>query len=440
MGSRDHVPNETGQEARPTTSWHKLRKRIHLLCFLVFLALPFLNVVRFDIPKERFYFAGYELWINEFAIIFFAMMFLMFLVVAASVFYGRLFCGYACPQMIFSETSVALEKWLRKQVTKKFPRWKPPSRERVARGVFYATLAAASVLLAFIFICYFVEPRDLWRRLASLDIHTAAGISGAAVTLVAFLDFTLVRQRFCTTVCPYGYLQGLLGDLNTLLVHYRDEMHECIDCRKCVRVCPMDIDIRQSPFQIECIHCAECIDACEEIMTRLKKPNLINYAWGEKGELLSDTSPRPWYRRVGLRDGKRVVVLMVLLFYASGLFVALGMRRDVLVQIAPVRATLYRIGADGRIYNQFRYRIANRGGKPGAVTFTIQNLPGASLAMAPNPVRVQPGESAAGEFEISRPPGRHDELVSHFTIQTNTVPDRESDAIPMTFLAPAESQ
>jgi cytochrome c oxidase accessory protein FixG len=320
MGSRDHVPNGTGQEARPTTSWHKLRKRIHLLCFLVFLALPFLNVVRFDIPKERFYFAGYELWINEFAIIFFAMMFLMFLVVAASVFYGRLFCGYACPQMIFSEASVALEKWLRKQVTKKFPRWKPSSRERVGRGVFYAMLAAASILLAFIFICYFVEPRDLWRRLASLDIHTAAGISGAAVTLVAFLDFTLVRQRFCTTVCPYGYLQGLLGDLNTLLVHYRDEMHECIDCKKCVRVCPMDIDIRQSPFQMECIHCAECIDACEEIMTRLNKPNLINYAWDEKGELLSDTSPRPWYRRVGLRDGKRVVVLMVLFVLRLGPF------------------------------------------------------------------------------------------------------------------------
>jgi polyferredoxin len=342
--------------------------------------------------------------------------------------------------MIFSEASVALETWLRKRVTRKFAQWKPPVRERVARGLFYALLAVASVVLAFIFICYFVEPRDLWRRLASLDIHTAAGISGAAVTLIAFLDFTLVRQRFCTTVCPYGYLQGLLGDGNTLLVQYRDETHACIECKKCVRVCPMEIDIRDSPFQIECIHCAECVDACEEVMTRLKKPTLIHYAWGEKGELLSDTSPRPWYRRVGLRDGKRVVVLGVLLFYASGLFVALGMRRAVLVQIAPVRATLYRIGPDGRIYNQFRYRIANRGGKPGAVVFSIRQLPGASLGMAPNPVRVKPGESLAGDFEISRPPGRRDELVSHFTILTNTVPDGESDAIPMTFLAPTESK
>jgi cytochrome c oxidase accessory protein FixG len=421
-------------------SFHQLRKRVHLGFFLVFLALPFLNVVRFDIPKERFYFAGYELWINEFAIIFFVLMFLMFLVVASSVFYGRVYCGYMCPQTIFSEASVAVETWLRKQVTRRFPQWKPPVREHVTRGLFYAVLAVVSVLLSFVFICYFVEPRDLWHRLASLDIHTAAGISGAAVTLVTFLDFTLVRQRFCTTICPYGYLQGLLGDSNTLLVQYRDQDHQCIECKKCVRVCQMGMDIRQSPFQIECIHCAECIDACEEVMTRLHKPTLIHYVWGEKGELLSDTTPRPWYRRVGLRDSKRVVVLLVLLLYASGLFVALGMRRAVLVQVSPVRATLYRIGPDGRVYNQFRYLIANRGDKPGAVVFAIQDLPGASLALSPNPVRVQPGESRTGDFEISRPPGQRDELVSHFTILTGTIPTRESDAIPMTFLAPTESK
>jgi len=421
-------------------SFHQLRKRVHLGFFLVFLALPFLNVVRFDIPKERFYFAGYELWINEFAIIFFVLMFLMFLVVASSVFYGRVYCGYMCPQTIFSEASVAVETWLRKQVTRRFPQWKPPVREHVTRGLFYAVLAVVSVLLSFVFICYFVEPRDLWHRLASLDIHTAAGVSGAAVALVTFLDFTLVRQRFCTTICPYGYLQGLLGDSNTLLVQYRDQDHQCIECKKCVRVCQMGMDIRQSPFQIECIHCAECIDACEEVMTRLHKPTLIHYVWGEKGELLSDTTPRPWYRRVGLRDSKRVVVLLVLLLYASGLFVALGMRRAVLVQVSPVRATLYRIGPDGRVYNQFRYLIANRGDKPGAVVFAIQDLPGASLALSPNPVRVQPGESRTGDFEISRPPGQRDELVSHFTILTGTIPTRESDAIPMTFLAPTESK
>ena len=235
----------------------------------------------------------------------------MFLVVVSSIFYGRVYCGYFCPQMIFSEASLAIESRLRRLVVKKFVHWKPKARERLQRGLFYAVLAVASVFLAFIFISYFVEPRDLLRRLLSFDIRTAAGISGAAVTVLTFLDFTLVRLRFCTTICPYGYLQGMLCDDRTLLVHYRDDSHDCIECKKCVRVCPMGIDIRKSPFQIECVHCADCIDACDDILGRLGKPGLIHYVWGEKGPLAASRR-QPW-------DAKRIIVLLVLLFYASGL-------------------------------------------------------------------------------------------------------------------------
>src|SRR5512144_2099175 len=143
-------------------NWHGLRKRFHLLSFVIFLILPFLNVIRFDIPRQRFYFAGYELWISEFGIVFFALMFLLFVVVVMSVLYGRVYCGYLCPQMIFSEASIAIESRIKRFVNKKAPgkRW-------LARTLFYAVLAPTSVLLAFIFIAYFVEPRDLLHRLAS---------------------------------------------------------------------------------------------------------------------------------------------------------------------------------------------------------------------------------------------------------------------------------
>ena len=414
-GSRHH-------NLETSASWRRLRKLVHFFCFLIFLALPFCNVVRFDIPRQRFYFAGYELWINEFAIVFFALMFLMFLVVVSSVFYGRVYCGYLCPQMIFSEASTALEARLRRLVTKKLAHWKPKWRNGLARSLFLGMVAVASVFLAFIFIAYFVEPRDLLRRLLSLDMRTAGGIAGAAVTLVAFLDFSLVRLRFCTTVCPYGYLQGMLCDNHTLLVHYRDETHQCIECKKCVRVCPMGIDIRKSPFQIECVHCADCIDACDEILGKLGKPGLIHYVWGEKGPRTAGQK-QPW-------DAKRVIVLLVLLFYASGLAVALSTRRPVLVRVSPERATLYRVGADGRIYNLFRYTIANRGSQPATVAFSLRDLPGASLDLQPNPLAVKPGSSLQGTFQISEPAGQPRELVTHFTIATGT------DTIPMTFLAP----
>jgi polyferredoxin len=411
---------------RSQAAWHRLRKRVHLLCFVVFLALTFLNVVRFDIPHQRFYFAGQELWINEFAIVFFTLMFLMFLIVVSSIFYGRVYCGYLCPQMIFSEASIALESRLRRRVTKKFAGWKPASRERLVGSLFYLIVAMASVALAFVFIAYFVEPRDLWRSLARFDIQTAAGISGASVTLLTFLDFAFVRLRFCTTVCPYGYLQGMLGDGNTLLVHYRDQTHECIECKKRVRVCPMGIDIRHSPFQIECVHCAECVDACDEVLARLKKPGLIHYAWGEAGPLAAGHR-QPW-------DAKRIVVLLVLFCYASALLVAMSMRRAVLVQVAPIRATIYRLGPDGRVYNQFRYSVSNRGGRPAEVKFSIRELAGATLALAPNPVSVAAGATVSGEFEISS--GGRNSPVSHFAIVSRTVPDQVTDSIPMTFLAP----
>jgi cytochrome c oxidase accessory protein FixG len=398
-------------------SWHHIRKRIHLVCFVLFVAIPFLNVVRFDIPRQRFYFAGQEVWISEFVIVFFALMFLMFLVVAASVFYGRVYCGYLCPQMIFSEASLDLEDRLRRYFVKRG--WS----KRAARAAFYALLVPASVFLAFIFMAYFVEPRDLMRRLVSVDIHTAGGIAGASVTLLTFLDFALVRQRFCTTVCPYGYLQGMLSDRNTLLVHYRDEGRACIECKKCVRVCPMGIDIRKSPFQIECIHCAECVDACGQILGRLGKPGLIHYVWGEKGPAAA-AHRQPW-------DARRTIVLLVLLFYASGLAVALSMRHPVLVRVSPDRSTLYTV-AGGRVRNRFRYDVANRGRAPVTLTFTAPDLPGAELSLLP--VAVRPGESARGEFEIAIPAVRRTEMVTHFTIVAG------GEKIPMTFLAPTEGK
>jgi len=421
-----------------TANYHRLRKAIHLFCFLAFLAIPFFNIVRFDIPRQRFYFSGYELWINEFGIIFFALMFLMFVIVASSVFYGRVYCGYMCPQMIFSEASIAFQKRLERWFNKHCPDWSAPMRKRMAGAVFYLALGLASVCLAFAFISYFVEPRDLLRRLMSLDVQTAGGISGAAVTAITFLDFTLVRQHFCTTVCPYGYLQGMLGDPNTLLVCYRDEQRECIECKKCVRVCHMGIDIRTSPFQIECVHCGECIDACEDVLRRLGTQGLIHYTWGEHGREVGGSEP--WYRRFGFRDAKRFIVLMVLLFYASGLFVALSMRRAVLVRVAPVRATLYNIDPDGTVHNKFRFTLANRGKRPAAVLFSIQQLPGAKLLITQNPAPALPGETLQGVFEISASATTQLKVVNHFTILTTTIPDQVNDTFAMTFLMPARKE
>jgi len=397
--------------------YHAIRKRVHLICFLLFLALPFFDVMRFDIPRQRFYFAGQELWINEFAIIFFSLMFLMFVVVLSSVVYGRVYCGYLCPQMIFSESSVLIEDWLRRKVNKHLSGLSPKARKRLWRALFYLVLADISVFLAFVFISYFVPPRDLFARLTSFDLHTAGGIAGASVTLLTFLDFTLVRQRFCTSVCPYGYLQGMLGDDSTLLVVYRDPGRECIECKKCVRVCEMGIDIRNSPYQIECVHCGECIDACVDVMQRLGKQGLIHYTWGQR-----------W-------NAKRVLVLLVLAFYACGLFVALGMRRSVLVQLQPDRMTLYRVDA-GAVYNRFRLKIANRSRTADTVRIWAEGLPGATLTLLQNPLPLRAGDTREVLFEVSAQPFAGAQEVNHFRIVAQAARANERTTFEETFLMP----
>lgn len=419
-------------------NWHRLRRVIHFICFLIFVSLPFFNIVRFDIPRQRFYFAGFELWINEFAIIFFSLLFLMFLIAAAAMLYGRVYCGYLCPQMIFSEAAINLEEKIKTTISKRFSKRSLQFRTWLQRIAVYSVLGVASVFLAFVFISYFVEPRDLLSRLMALDLITAGGFAGAAATLVTFVDFAFLRQKFCTNACPYGYLQGILGDDNTLVVRYRDPEQICVECTKCVRVCHMGIDIRDSPYQIECIHCGECVDACKLIMGKFGNETLVHYAWGEKGEVLGEQSAK-WYRRLGLRDAKRLAVFAIIIIYATTLGVALSLRHNVLVYIAPNRATLYRIG-DDRVYNTFRMRLANRGGGDAVVALSVAGLPDARLTLPSNEIGLKAGEELNQEFEISVPAGSLSVQINHFEIVSIAEPDGTSEVFNETFVFPVESK
>jgi len=431
-------PQPSPRKARPDPidpgfHYHRLRKTVHVICVIIFFLLPLSNLMRIDIPRQRFYFFGYELWISEFAIIFFSMMFLMFVVAAMAIMWGRVYCGYLCPQMIFSEASIGLENWLQRTVNK-YVDAGAKTRAVLGRALFYLISGAAAVLLSFVFISYFVEPKDLLHRLMAFDIKTTAGIAGATTALLTLIDFLFVRLRFCTTVCPYGYLQGMLTDGHTLLVHYRDGDQQCIECMKCVRVCHMGIDIRHSPYQIECVGCGECIEACNVILAKLGKPGLIHYAWGEQGEKLG-TGDKTWFQKIGLRDAKRVVLLLVLLFYGVGLFTALSMRNAVLVQVSPVRATLYRQGADGTVYNRFHLKAANRSGTQQTVVLGIEGLPGTHFEGFENAVIVNAAQTQDFDFEIAAPvvagltPG-----VNHFRLTSRVGNEKES--FDETFITP----
>lgn len=421
----------------PSPHYRHLRKSIHAICFLIFLILPFFDVMRFDIPRQRFYFAGNELWISEFAIILFTMMFLLFAIVATTLLYGRVYCGYLCPQNIFSEAAVELEQKVHRWVTKKYISVPAAKRQWIERGIMWALLTPASVFLAFVFIAYFVEPRDLFHRLMSFDVTTAGGISGLTVTILTFLDFAFLRHTFCTTICPYGFLQSMLVDNSSLLVVYREPeagKKDCIECKKCVRVCNMGIDIRVSPHQMECIHCGECVDVCDEILARVGKKGIIHYAWGESGATTRGSS-EAWYKKIGLRDPKRVVAFLVIVFYFAGIMFYLGQRHAMYVRVSPERSqSLYKTEASGAISNQFRLKVANRSRADGTVALALTGLPGGRIVSGD--LTIHAGEEKEIPFTIEAQRWNSAELVNHFKLRATALPDRTVDEFDMTFLMP----
>lgn len=410
-----------------------VRKAVHVLCFLVFVALPFTNMLRFDIPRQLFHFAGVEVGISEFSILFFSLMFLMLVLVAGAIVYGRIYCGYLCPQMIFSEWSVGIERRTAKFVNNTFKTASPGLKKNLGKGLFLGLLGLGSIFLAFIFTSYFVEPVDLARRLAHMDLLTAGGITGAVVTLLTFVDLVLIRHTFCQTVCPYGYLQGMLTDKQTLLVAYLDPGAVCIDCKKCVNICEMEVDIRESPYQLGCTHCGDCVDACEDVLRKLGHPGLIHYAWGGQPKA---TVRESWLKRMGMRDAKRVVVTLVTGAYLAALTYTLVSRKPVLIRVAADRTTLFTKLADGRIENRIRLDLANRTHQPQAVKIWVEGLPQAEVGLAANPIILAPGATTELIFPLRAPafPGSQD--VNPIRIMTQSSDQKTPEASDLSFIMP----
>ena len=422
----------------PGTKFHRVRKTIQGICVTIFILLPLFDIMRVDLVRQRFYFFGAELWISEFSILFLAMMFLWILVAAMAMIYGRFYCGYLCPQMIFSEAANTVEKRVTRMVNRKLSDLSPRVRKFLTLGLLYLILLPASVFVSFVFVSFFIPPADLFHRLLSFDIRTAGGIVGASVTLLTFLDFAFLRQGFCTAICPYGYLQNMLADSHTLQVFFQDADGKCIHCEKCVRACPMGIDIRKSSHQLECTHCAECIDACSGVLGRMGRESLIHYAWGDAGR--NEAKERRWYRRIGFRDGKRIAVLVLLALYATGLALVINMRQPVLVRIMPNRITLYTKGADGLIHNTFRLVASNRGKTDASVTLSLADLPAARIVGMQDGVTLKAGATLQREFDIAAAAPAVSLGVNHLRILVHVATGQKDQLLDETFIAPMESE
>ena len=274
---------ETSCPGRPTllSPW---RRRGQWGATLLLLLIPWLHIdgnslLRIDIPSLSLHFFGQTLRIEELYLVLIFSLLLTLGFLLMTMLLGRIWCGWLCPQTTLSD----LAEWFSARLglqKEKNPQKKHPIQKIVLQLIylFLAFLVSANLLW------YFIEPRDLFAKLATGQLHYAAWISLLSVALVIYLDLALIRRLMCSDFCPYGRFQTTLADHATLTLHLPPtEIERCIECSSCVRVCPMEIDIRRG-YQVECINCGRCLDACRQVMAKRNQAGLIKYTFGTEGE------------------------------------------------------------------------------------------------------------------------------------------------------------
>ena len=324
--------------------FQRRKRALWLLLVAIYLAVPWLKVgghpaLLIDIPHRHFYLFGQTFNAQDFWLAFFLVTGVGFALFMAAALFGRVWCGYACPQTVFLEGVFRrVERWIEGPPAARRGRdGAAPRREAVRRGVEVAAFLAISAVVA---------PGLL------------------------FVNFTWFREQLCIVVCPYGRLQGALYDQDTLLVGYdarrgeprgpagTDGAGACVDCYRCVSVCPTGIDIRNGP-QLECVGCANCVDACDDVMAKLgREPGLVRH----------DS------QRGFAGQGRRFVRGRVFL-YAALLAVGVGALSLALTRRRPFEAMLLRgpgrpyVVESGRVHNTFDLQLINK--RPGRREFAV---------------------------------------------------------------------
>lgn len=331
------------------------------------------QAVLVDVASRRFYFFWIEIWPHEFYFV--AGLLIMaglglFLFTSAL---GRVWCGYACPQTVWTDLFILVERWIEGDRNARVRLWKGKWdlrkwRLRMTKWIVWLGIALAT---GGAWVFYFADAPTLFVDLFSLTAHPAAYTTIAILTATTFVFGGFLREQVCNYMCPWPRIQAAMMDPDTITVAYRDwrgeprgKKHDdttgdCIDCMACVNVCPAGIDIRDGQ-QMECITCALCIDACDDVMDRIGKPRgLIDYlALSDETAERAGSAPVPIWRHV-----LRPRTLLYTAMWAAigiGLVYALFIRSDIEMTVSPVRNPTYVLQSDGAIRNIYDVRLRNK--------------------------------------------------------------------------------
>ena len=404
-----YAPRKSIHPMRVSGFFRKLKWRLMIVMLAIYYITPWIRwdrgegipdqAVLIDLAHRRFFFFFIEIWPQEFYYV--AGMLIMAgigLFLVTSVL-GRAWCGYACPQTVWVDVFVHVERWIEGDRNARFRLEKAPwsgakLRKRIVK---YAAWLLIALATGGAWVFYFADAPTLFVDLFTGEAATVAYATVAVLTATTFVFGGFMREQVCTYMCPWPRIQGAMLDENSLTVTYHDWRGEprgrgkkaaaeapkgdCIDCNLCVAVCPMGIDIRNGS-QLECITCALCIDACNGVMAKTGgAPNLISYsslnayeAEAEGREVTSaiKTALRP---RTLIYAGLWALVGLAMLFML--------MTRDTLdVNVLHDRNPQYIQLADASVRNGYTIKLLNMEQEPRRILLAISGLPGALMTVA----------------------------------------------------------
>ncbi|MBF1800662.1 cytochrome c oxidase accessory protein CcoG [Alloalcanivorax profundimaris] len=424
--------------------YQRLRDASVRVVVALYLVLPWLTwndrqAILFDLPERRFHIFGLTFWPQDFLFLAWALIISALALFFVTVFAGRVYCGYVCPQTAWTRWFMAIEQFFEGDRHQRIKLDKAPLSlnkvsRRFAKHGLWLVLALATGLT---FVGYFTPIRELVP-----DFFTGQ-VGGWALFWIGFFTFAtygnagFMREQVCLYMCPYARFQSVMFDRDTLIVSYdrargeprrrgarkhsEEPAGDCVDCGLCVQVCPTGIDIREG-LQYECITCAACIDACDQVMERVDRPKgLIRYTTenalnGRHTHLL-----RP--RLIGYG----AVILILVGLFAGSLVTRVPLQVDVLRD----RNQLYRVTGSGTIENSYRLEILNKAQTPHSYQLTLEGPEGLTLVNGPRDFTLRPGEHRSLPVTVSADPYAGTVESADIRFRVHAVNGADSDAPDM---------
>ncbi len=436
---------------KPKGQFYTIRTWVSRGFFLLFFSLPFIKVngrplFLFNIPEARFIILGKIFWPQDFFILGVTMItFIVFIVLFTAAF-GRLFCGWVCPQTIFMEMLFRkLEYFIEGNAAQQ--KLLNSSKWTIKKAVKKMAKHLSFFLLAFIIANFFLSyiiGVDALRKIISepLNQHVGGLFSIFIFSGIFYEVYAYFREQVCTVICPYGRLQSVLLDRNSMLVTYDYKRGEprakftkqavdtvaagdCIDCFQCVKVCPTAIDIRNG-VQMECVGCTACIDACNTMMDATGKPQgLIRYA-----------------SENGIADGMKLHYTGRMKFYTLLLIVLTGLltfllttRKNVDGTIVRAAGMLYQERGKDSISNLYTVKVINKTLKDIPLTLKLLNTPGRIIEAEGRSIEVRKEAQATGSFFIVLPQEMLSQRKTSLSVGLYQG-DKLLTVLPTTFMGP----